>query len=308
MTARETILVVPQQLDFAADVLAERYDVLRGWTDIPAQRLASVRALVCMGHHPLPDLDTMQGLGLVACFTTGYEALDVPALQRRGLVVSHAPGVAADPVAEFALGLILAANRRIVEGHDQVTSGRWGMGPAQLGRAVAGRKLGIVGLGDIGLALAAKASALGMIASWWGPRAKPHAPYPRHADLLDLARNTNVLAVCARSTAENRHLINAEVIDAVGADGLIVNVSRGHLVDEDALRQALSNGRLGAAALDVFAEEPTQAALWQGVPNIVLTPHIAGATRENAQRMTTMMLDNVDRFFSGQEVANPIPG
>lgn len=304
---RPTVLVTAPQLHFVEPALSPSFEVVKAWENPPRERLAKVRAVVCLGHQPLVGLDGMPSLELIACFTTGYEGLDVPALRARGLAVSHAPGATAEPVGEFALALILAASRNIVPGHESVLSGRWGAGPVALGRSLAGQRLGVVGLGAIGLSLAGKATALGMSVAWWGPRAKPEANY-RYVDSLEqLAAESDVLAVCARSDESNRHLISGSIMDALGPQGLLVNVARGQLVDENALRRALVEGRLGAAALDVFAEEPTPPACWRDVPNLIVTPHIAGATTDNAARMTAMMVDNLDRFFAGRELATPVP-
>src|SRR5690606_12743223 len=136
------------------------------------------------------------------------------------------------------------------------------------------QRLGVVGLGAIGESVARRAEALRMDVSWWGPREKD-ARWPRANSLLELARNSDVLVVACRADEDNRGLISAEVIDALGPQGLLVNVARGQLVDEGALIAALRSGRLGQAALDVFAEEPTDAARWADVPNTVLTPHTA---------------------------------
>lgn len=304
---RPTVLVTTEQLHFVEPALSPSYEVIKAWENPSRERLARARAVVCLGNHPLPDLDALPSLGLVACFTTGYESLDVPALRARGLAVSHAPAATAEPVGEFALALILAASRNLVSGHESVLSGRWKAGPVKLGRSLTGQRLGVVGLGGIGLALATKATALGMSVAWWGPRDKPETGYPYVDSLERLAAESDVLAVCARSDESNRHLVSAAVIDALGPEGLLVNVARGQLVDEDALRRALVEGRLGGAALDVFAEEPTPPERWRDVPNLLATPHIAGATRENAARMTAMMVENLDRFFAGRELATPVP-
>lgn len=311
MTApRAKILITTSRLDFIEPVLRERFDIVRLWDDPDDQALADVRAIVCLGNES-PDhlLDRLPLLGLIACFTTGYEAIDVPAMRRRGIDVSHAPGVTADPVAEFALALVLAAFRNVVAGDRMVRAGEWQSGGrALMGRSLKGVRLGIVGLGDIGSALAEKGEALGMAASWWGPRPKPGVRWPYVGSLVELAQASDVLAVCARADESSRGIISAPVIEALGPKGLLVNVARGQLVDEDALIAALRDGRLGGAALDVFATEPTPASRWENVPNLIATPHIAGAASDSAARMTALMLENLDRFFQGLPLATPVAG
>jgi lactate dehydrogenase-like 2-hydroxyacid dehydrogenase len=168
-----------------------------------------------------------------------------------------------------------------------------------------GRKVGIVGLGAIGEAVARRVVAFGMSVAWWGPNPKP-SEWPRAGSLLALAEDSDILVVCARAEAANRGLISAEVIDAVGPGGMIVNVARGQLIDEDALIAALKAGRLGRAGLDVFAEEPTPASRWADVPNTVLTPHTAGGTTDSIPRMVAQALENIRLHLAGEAVMSPV--
>ena len=172
--------------------------------------------------------------------------------------------------------------------------------------SLGGRRVGIVGLGAIGEAVARRCEAFALSVAWWGPREKPDAPWPRSADLTALARDSDILVVAARATEQNRGLISGEVLGALGEEGLLVNVSRGQVVDEDALIAALRSGRLGMAALDVFAEEPTPAERWAGVPNLVLTPHTAGATSAAVPKMAAMTRENLLRFFRGEALLSPV--
>jgi phosphoglycerate dehydrogenase-like enzyme len=169
-----------------------------------------------------------------------------------------------------------------------------------------GARLGIVGMGHIGQAAARRAEVMRMRVLWWGPRDKPDLPWPRAASLEALARESDVLLVTARADAHNRRMINADVMDALGPEALLVNVARGQLVDEAALKDALREGRLGGAALDVFEQEPTPAALWADVPNCVLTPHIGGATDEAVGRMAQMLLANLEAYFAGRPLLSPV--
>src|SRR3546814_3957679 len=227
-------------------------------------------------------------------------------MNRRGIQVSHAPGVTAEPVAEFALALILASYRNIVGGMAQLREGFWVKdGVPLIGRSLHGARIGIVGLGAIGRALAWRCELLGMQVSWWGPRTKADASWPRAESLEALARDTDILAICTSADATNVGMISSAAIDAIGPDGLLVNVARGQLVDEDALMDALRRGRLGAAAPDDFATEPKPPYRWEGVPRITFPPPIAGASRNNLSKMTAMLRSNLDAFFSGSPVPNP---
>jgi phosphoglycerate dehydrogenase-like enzyme len=165
----------------------------------------------------------------------------------------------------------------------------------------------VVGLGHIGAAVARRAEAMRLSVRWWGPREK-EAPWPRAASVLELAKASDILVVAARPDPSNRGLISAEVIEAVGPQGLIVNVARGSLIDEPALVAALKDGRLWRAALDVFAQEPTPAERWADVPGAVLAPHTGGSSTEAIPLMVAQAIDNVQRFLAGEPLASPVAG
>ncbi|HKX79035.1 MAG TPA: 2-hydroxyacid dehydrogenase [Novosphingobium sp.] len=302
------ILIVPAELEFVTASLEAEYELARLWETTAADDIGAIRALVCLGHQsPEALLPRLPSLGLVACFTTGYDGIDVEALRARGIQVSHAMGATAEPVGEFALALILAAYRNVVAGDRMLRSGGWLAGGNPLiGKSLDDARLGIVGLGAIGQAVARRGEALGMHVAWWGPRPKPEAAWPRVDSLQALAHSSDVLVVCTSADESNRGLISAEVIAALGPEGLLVNVARGQLVDEGALIAALHSGELGGAALDVFAMEPTPAERWADVPNVICTPHIAGASRDTLPNMTAMLKANLDAFFSGQPLPNAV--
>ncbi|MFY8209078.1 MAG: 2-hydroxyacid dehydrogenase [Caulobacter sp.] len=294
-------------------LLESAYVVHRLW-DFP-DRMAflegpgqSIRAVVHAGEMALSRdmLAEMPRLGLIACVSVGYDGVDVPWCKSHGIAVTHSTGLNAGDVADHAVGLVLAAWRGIVEGDQRLRDGRWSHAERMAPRhGLRGRKVGIVGLGHIGEAVAHRLSAFDMKVAWWAPRAKESA-YPRAESLMALARESDVLIVCARPDASNRHLINKAVIEALGPQGLIVNVARGSLIDEDALIEALKSGTLGMAALDVFETEPTPAARWADVPRTVLTPHTAGATLDSIPAMVSLTLENLRRYFHGEPLATPV--
>ena len=165
---------------------------------------------------------------------------------------------------------------------------------------------GIVGPGHIGTAIGRRMEAFRANIAWWGPNPKPGIAWPRFDTLIELAQASDLLFVAVRAGPANVKLIDTAVIEAVGPKGLICNVSRGFVVDQDALIAALKDGRLGSAALDVFEPEPTSAELWRDVPNAVLTPHTAGSTFDSIPAMIGLTFENIRRFFAGEPVANPI--
>jgi len=283
------------------------FKMAKAWDLSDADR-ADVRAILHAGEFKLTpdDLAALPGLGLIACVSVGYDGVDVAWCRGRGIEVTHADGLNAEDVADHAIGLIIAAWRSIPQGDALVREGRWRhehrMTPQP---SLNGRKLGIVGLGNIGAAVARRAEAFRLKVSWWSPRDKP-APWPRAETLKALAQDSDILLIACRAEAANRGLINREIIEAVGSAGLIVNVARGSLIDEPELIAALKEGRLWRAALDVFETEPTPGARWADAPNAVLTPHTAGASNEVVPLMVGQAIDNVRRFLDGAPVASPV--
>lgn len=308
MTDRPAVLIMQRHLAPLTAFLESAYDVYRFWEGPPVEAEHDIRALVVAGEFPLDKhlIESLPNLQLIACFTSGYDRIDVPWCRARGLAVTHAPGVNHEDVADHAIGLVLAARRRIVAGDQALRAGGWTAESKLITPSLKDQKLGVVGLGSIGEAVARRAEALRMPVTWWGPREKA-AAWPRAAGLIELARVSDILVVACKADDSNIGLISREVIEALGPNGLLVNVARGQLVDETALIAALRDGRLGQAALDVFEDEPTDAARWAGVPNTVLTPHTGGATTEAVQGMLMLLLQNLQAAFAGEPLKTPVP-
>lgn len=308
MTTRPAVLIVQPHLAPLSAFLEGTCDVYRLWEHPPIEAEGDIRALVVAGEFPLDQvlIARLPNLSLIACFTSGYDGIDVPWCRARGLAVSHAPGVNHEDVADHAMGLVLASVRRIAEGDRQIRAGGWTPETRTITPSLGGLRLGVVGLGHIGEAVARRAEAFRMTVAWWGPRDKP-APWPRASSLTELARDSDVLVLACRADDSNRGLVSREVIEALGPDGLLVNVARGQLVDEDGLVDALKSGRLGGAALDVFQDEPTDPARWADVPNLVLTPHTGGATTQAVQGMLMLLLQNLQAHFADEPLKTPAP-
>jgi lactate dehydrogenase-like 2-hydroxyacid dehydrogenase len=308
MSDKPAILIVQPHLAAVAAMLETDFTVWRLWLGPPLEASHSIGAIVVAGEFPIDRalVESLPKLGLIACFTAGYDGVDLAWAAERGLKVSHSPGVNHDDVADLALGLTLAAWRGLVEGDAIVREGLWRPTEKRITVSLAGRKVGIVGLGAIGEAVARRAAAFGLEIAWWGPNEKPDAAWPRAESLVALANDSDILIVCARADEANRGLIDRTVIEAVGPHGLIVNVARGQLVDEDALIAALKAGTLGMAALDVFLTEPTPADRWEDTPNVVLSPHTGGATSGALPKMLALTRENLRRFFAGEPLANAV--
>lgn len=307
MTDRPALLIMQRHLAPLTPFLEGAYTVYRFWEGPPVEAQADIRALVVAGEFPLDKhlIESLPNLQLIACFTSGYDGIDVEWCKARGLPVTHAPGVNHEDVADQAIGLILAARRQIAAGDRGLRAGGWTAESRMITPSLKDQTVGIVGLGAIGEAVARRAEALRLTVRWWGPREKD-SPWPRSASVLDLAKESDILVVACRADESNRGLISTDVIEALGPHGLLVNVARGQLVDETALIEALKDGRLGQAALDVYEEEPTPAARWADVPNTVLTPHTGGATTEAVQGMLMLLIQNLAASFAGEPLKTPV--
>ena len=308
MAQRPALLIMQRHLAPLTAFLESQYDVYRFWEGPPVEAAHDIRALVVAGEFPLdkPLIESLPNLQLIACFTSGYDRIDVAWCRARGLAVTHAPGVNHEDVADHALGLILAARRQIAAGDRALRAGGWTVDAKTITPSLNGQRLGVVGLGHIGEAVARRAEVLRMAVKWWGPR-DTAAAWPRAGSLLELARDSDILVVACKADDGNVGLISQEVIEALGPDGLLVNVARGQLVDEAALIAALKDGRLGQAALDVFEDEPTDPARWADAPNTVLTPHTGGATTEAVQGMLRLLMQNLEAAFAGEPLKTPAP-
>ena len=277
--------------------------------ELPDAERPRVRCLLHAGEARLtPEyLEGLPNLGLIAVMTAGYEGVDAPWCRARGIEVTYAGGVNADDVADHAMGLLLASSRDMHEHDRAIREGRWRLEDRlQPQPSLTGRKLGILGLGHIGKAIARRAEPFKLQVAWWGPRRKD-SPWPMAESLLALAQASDILMVACPGGPETQGLVSREVIEAVGPEGMIVNVARGSVIDEDALIAALRTGRLRRAALDVFQAEPTPAERWADVPHVLLTPHRAGGTTEGVPNLLALALENVRLFLAGQPVVSPVP-
>ncbi|OHC93647.1 MAG: hydroxyacid dehydrogenase [Sphingomonadales bacterium RIFCSPLOWO2_12_FULL_63_15] len=307
---RPILLVGQALLAPVVPLLAQDYDVMALWEEPDAAALARVDAVIWAGEFVLERalVEAMPRLSLIACFTVGYDGVDLALARERGIAVTHAGDANAQDVADHAIGLMIAHRRWIVGGDRHVRSGQWTMAAKTRTRSMGGAKLGIIGMGSIGVAVAERTQAMRMQVRWWGPREKPALPWPRTVSLDALARESDILLVAARADESNRGMISADIMDALGPEGLLVNVARGQLVDEAALIAALISGRLGGAAIDVYDPEPTDPKRWADVPNVVLTPHTGGATHEAVAHMAQMLLANLTAHFADKPLISPVRG
>jgi hydroxypyruvate reductase len=245
-------------------------------------------------------------LEIVSLFGVGLDLVDLSAARDRKLPVTNTPGVVGREVADLAVGMMLASARQIVFADRFVREGRWQQGPLPLGRSVHGKTLGIVGLGEIGRAIADRAVAFGMRVLYHGPRRKADVPYAYVSDLVAMANDSAFLMVACKGGPETRHLVSAAVIAALGPAGTLINVARGSVVDEAALIAALKSGELGFAALDVFENSPNINGEFLTLPNVILQPHQGSAARETREAMGLQVVENLRAHFEGRPLPSEV--
>ncbi|MEP6739338.1 MAG: 2-hydroxyacid dehydrogenase [Caldimonas sp.] len=268
-----------------------------------------IRAIAASGESKVPRelIAQLPALEIVSVFGVGYDGIDVAAARERGIAVTHTPNVLNDEVADLAMALVLAVSRRLVEADRYVRSRGWANGPMPLARKVSGARMGIVGLGRIGMAIARRAEAFGMSIAYTARNAKAEAPYRYFPSAAALAAEVDFLVVITPGGAATRKLIDAKVLAALGKKGYLVNVARGSVVDEQALVEALQNGVIAGAGLDVFENEPNVPAELLGLDNVVLTPHIGSATWQTRQAMADLAFGNLEAHFAGKPLLSPVP-
>lgn len=268
-----------------------------------------IQAMAAQGETKVSDevMAQLPALKLISVMGVGYDGIDVAAAKRRGIMVTHTPDVLNDEVADTAIGLMLCAARQLPAADRFVRAGEWLKGPMPLQRKMSGARLGIVGMGRIGKAIADRAKAFGMSIAYTARSAKPELPYAFHPDATSLAAVSDFLVIITPGGAGTRKMINAEVLKALGTKGILVNVARGSVVDEAALIEALKAGVIGGAALDVFEDEPRVPQALIDMPHVVLAPHIGSATRETRQAMCDLAVNNLRAFFAGQPLLSPVP-
>ena len=280
-------------------------------TDSPALlRLApQLRGIIAGGGSTVTAalIEQLPALEIISVFGVGYDGIDVAAAKVRGVMVTHTPGVLNDDVADLAIGLMLCAARQLPAADRFVRSGQWLQGVMPLARKMSSARLGLVGIGRIGQAIAHRALAFGMSVAYTARSPRPELPYTFHANADALAEAVDYLVVITPGGAATRHLIDAKVLQALGAKGILINVARGSVVDEAALIDALERGVIAGAGLDVFEDEPRVPERLRALPQVVLAPHIGSATTQTRQAMADLARLNLEAHFAGRPVLAPVP-
>lgn len=284
-----------------------RYDTATDPEAVLTRHAGAIRGVVTGGHLGIPaDLAArLPALEIVAINGVGYDKVDLAEMKRRGIRVSNTPDVLTDDVADLAVGLVIAVLRQIARGDAVVRAGAWPTTDLGLGSKVTGRKYGIFGFGRIGQAIAKRLEGFDATVGYVN-RSTLDVPQQRFDTVADLALWSDVLIIAASASAETVNIVDADVLDALGPEGVLVNIARGSLVDEPALLDALEDGRIAGAALDVFADEPNVPARFYPLQNVVLTPHMASATSDTRQAMADLVLANLEAHFAGRDLLTAV--
>jgi len=310
----QTILLMGPLMPAVMDTLESTYTVHRHWEaddgDALIERIAGDCAgVVTDGGRGVSKavLEKLPNVGVVSVFGVGVDAVDLDYCRERGLPVTNTPDVLSDDVADLAVALALAVSRDMIVADRHARAGRWAsQGGLPLTTRMKGKRAGIYGMGSIGRTLARRLAGFEMDIAYCNRSEKRDSPHRFVASLEALAKEVDFLFVTASATPGSIGSVNAAVLDALGPDGWLINVSRGTLVDEPALIEALQQNRIAGAGLDVFADEPNIPEALFALDNVVLQPHVASGTHETRRAMGQLVLDNVEAHFAGRDLPTPV--
>jgi lactate dehydrogenase-like 2-hydroxyacid dehydrogenase len=261
-----------------------------------------------VSHEPLNDayLARFPKVEILSSCGVGYDHVDAKAAAKRGIIVTNTPDVLTEEVADTAIGLLISTVRRLPQADAYLRAGKWLEEAFPFTDTLRGKTMGVVGLGRIGAAIAKRAEAFGLGIAYHSRSAKPAAPYPYYPTLEALAAAVDILMVITPGGAGTRHLVNAKVLEALGPKGVLINISRGSVVDERALIEALKAGKIASAGLDVFEHEPKVPAELIAMDNVVLFPHVGSASVHTRNAMGQLTVDNLKSWFAGKGPLTPV--
>ena len=310
----ELLLTAPIRSS-SADALGQAYRVHHLWEhadrqaflDAVGPRIRGVATSTLFGRVDAELLDKLPAAEIVASFGVGYDNVDVLAAVERGIVVTNTPGVLDDEVADLSVGLLIATLRRIPQADRFVREGQWTKGAFPLSPTLRGRRVGLVGFGNIGQAIARRLAAFDVALAYHSRRPRAESALHYHPTVVGLARASDVLIAIVPGGPSTRHLIDREVLAALGPEGVLINVSRGSVVDEQALIEALQSGTILAAGLDVYEDEPRVPRALIAMEQVVLLPHIGSASEPTRSAMGQLVVDNLLSWFERGRAITPVP-
>jgi lactate dehydrogenase-like 2-hydroxyacid dehydrogenase len=309
-----TVLQVGEVPPPLAEALTAKYDALvlpigARREDFLAEHGASVKAIVDAGQAPVDAelMGALPNLGAIIHYTDGYDTIDIDAARRLGIGVSNTADAVSDSVADTAVGLILMTVRGFGAAERYARAGRWSVdGPYRLTQAVTGSRVGILGLGNIGSAIAHRLTAFNCVIAYHNRHELPGSGYRYAPSAVDLAKSVEVLVVATTAGKDAPPLVSRDVLEALGPEGYLINIARGSVVDEQALVELLAQGRLAGAGLDVVAHEPDVPQQLREMDNVVVLPHVGTATAQARAAMTALTLRNLDEYLTHGTLTTPV--
>src|SRR5271154_239170 len=307
------VLMPVEGMGLIGDLIGARLPLHRLWLEPNpdvwlAEWAPRVGAIAVPGHIRADEayMRRFPSLEIVSSFGVGYDHIDAKAAARHGIIVTNTPGVLDDEVADTALGLMLMAVRQLPQAERYLRAGLWLKGAYPLTASLSGRTVGIIGLGRIGKAIATRVSGFGLDVVYHGRHAQADVAYRYYSSLVDMANASDILIIVAPGGPSTRHIVNAEVLEALGPDGVLINIARGSLVDETALIEALRTGKILAAGLDVYENEPNVPAELMALPNAVLLPHVGSASVKTRPAMAECVAENIIDRGRGKPPLTPV--
>ena len=308
--------MLTRMLPSVVEACEARFDLVKLWEADDQDALLRARGgevlgVATNGQLPVDDalLDKLPKLQIVAHFGVGYDSVDTDATSARGVVVTNTPDVLDAEVADTAMGLLLMTVRELGAAERYLRAGRWAAEGAYrlTPHTIAGRTLGIAGLGRIGLEIAKRAEPFGLRIEYHNRRRRDDVPFPYHASLVELAAAVDTLMIVLPGGASTHHIVDAEVLAALGPDGIVINIGRGSVVDTDALVAALTDGTIAGAGLDVYEDEPRVPQNLIDIETAVLLPHVGSASVATRRAMGQLVTDNLISWFDNGEAVTPVP-
>ena len=314
---RPEILVIepPEVLLHSWHQFTESFSILKAWeSTLPLDQFlvthaTSVRAMLCSSGIPVTShvLSLLPSLSLLVTASAGLNHIDLPECRRRGISIASAGEVFSDDVADMTIGLVIDVLRGVSAADGYARRGLWKcVGDLPLGSKLGGKRIGIVGLGSIGLRVAKRLEAFGCPISYNSRKKKPSVNYPYYQNVRELASDSDILIICCALTKETHHLIDKSILLALGRDGIIINVGRGAIIDEKEMVQSLMQGEIRGAGLEVFENEPYVPVELLSMDNVVLSPHRAMFTVESFQAFADLMISNLEAFFSNKPLLTQV--
>lgn len=310
----KTEILVPVPLrDMIIEQLDEKFTLHRLWEQSDPEAYLDavaprVRGLANGGHHVIDAalLDRLPALEIISCFGVGYDHVDAAYAGAKGVIVTNTPDVLTDEVADAAVGLLITTLRQFPQADRFVREGKWAQGAFPLTSSLRERTIGMVGLGRIGLAIARRLDAFDVKVVYHSRNPKNDLPYPYYSSLTKMASDTDVLIVMTPGGAGTQHMINAQVLEALGPQGVLINIARGSVVDEKALIEALKNRTILTAGLDVFEDEPNVPQDLIDMDHVVLLPHVGSGSVHTRNAMGQLVVDNLTSWFAGGGPLTPV--